>query len=294
VDTYSNVVAPPQQYLDAADGKRVAVLEENRVAELADYGFVAPHFYTVPGADGTPLNAMVTLPPDFAATKKYPVIVYLYGGPESQVVVNAWAGSTALWHQMMARKGFIILSVDNRGMAAHGHGFETAIYHHLGRDALADQLAALNWLKSMFPVDENRIGIWGWSFGGFMTCYAMLNAPDVFKAGFAGSPVTDWREYDTIYTERYMGRPQENQDGYRDSSPVNQAANLKGKLMITYGTGDDNVHVANTMELADQFIRAGRYAEMYPYPNRGHGASDAAARIHLFNRVTQFFLENLK
>jgi dipeptidyl-peptidase-4 len=121
----------------------------------------------------------------------------------------------------------------------------------------------------------------------------MLNAPDVFKAGFAGSPVTDWREYDTIYTERYMGTPQENPDGYRDSSPVNQAANLKGKLMIAFGTGDDNVHFTNTVALSEQFIRAGKYAEVYMYPNRGHGISDPAARVHLFNRVTQFFLENL-
>jgi dipeptidyl-peptidase-4 len=193
----------------------------------------------------------------------------------------------------MAQKGFVIFSVDNRGMAGRGHNFETPIYHHFGQAELADQLAGVSWLTKQTYVDRARIGIWGWSYGGYMTCMAMLRGGGVFKAGFAGAPVTDWRQYDTIYTERYMGTPQENPQGYRDSSPVNFAADLQGKLLIAHATGDDNVHFANTVELAESLVNAQKYAEYQIYAGRGHGISDAAARIHVFNRVTQFFLENL-
>ena len=194
---------------------------------------------------------------------------------------------------MMAQKGYIIFSVDNRGMAARGHAFETPIYRRMGEVELADQLAAIDFLKSQSYVDGSRIGIWGWSYGGYMTCYAMFQAADVFKAGFAGAPVTDWRQYDTIYTERYMGLPKENEAGYKQSSPATHAAKLKGKLLIAHGTGDDNVHFANTVELIEELIRAKRYTEVQIYPGRGHGIGDPTARVHLFNRVTQFFLDNL-
>jgi len=194
---------------------------------------------------------------------------------------------------MMAQKGYIIFGLDNRGMAARGHRFETPIHRRMGEVELADQVAGVNHLKSLPYVDGSRVGIWGWSYGGYMTLYAMTNAPDVFKAGFAGAPVTDWRQYDTIYTERYMSRPQDNEDGYKKSAPATHAANLKGKLLIAHGTGDDNVHFANTVLMVEQFIRAGRYAEVMFYPGRGHGISDPPARTHLFRRVTQFFLDNL-
>ena len=232
-------------------------------------------------------------PPDFSGAKKYPVILHVYGGPGAQTVRNAWEGANFLWHQMMAQKGFIILELDTRGTAGRGHAFETPIYHHFGDPELADELAAAKYLKSLDYVDGSRIGIWGWSFGGFMTVTTMFKAGDVFKAGFAGSPVTDWRQYDTIYTERYMGKPQDDPEGYRDCSPVNFAAQLSGKLLIAAGTGDDNVHFGNTVELAEKLIQADRYAEIAIYPGRGHGISDPPARIQLFQRVTKFFLDNL-
>jgi dipeptidyl-peptidase-4 len=292
-DSYSNATTPPRQDLYRADGTRVLAINENRVAELDQYGLQPVEFFVVRGADGTELHAMMIKPPDFNPSRKYPVLIYTYGGPHAQIVRNAWGGTNFLWHQMLAQKGFLIFGLDNRGMAGRGHAFETSIHRRMGETELADQLAGVNYLKSLAYVDGARLGIWGWSYGGYMTCYAMLNAPDVFKAGFAGAPVTDWRQYDTIYTERYMARPQDNPDGYKRSSPVNQAAQLKGKLLIAHGTGDDNVHYANTVQLGEEFIRAGRYAEILVYPGRGHGISDRTARLHLMNRVTRFFLDNL-
>jgi dipeptidyl-peptidase-4 len=293
VDTWSTAMTPPRQDLVRADGSLVLAINENKVPQLAEYKFSPVEFFTVRGADGTELHAMMIKPPDFDAKKRYPVLVYTYGGPHAQIVRNAWGGANFLWHQLMAQKGYLIFGLDNRGSSGRGKAFETAIYRNFGKHELADQLAGVAWLKSQPYVDGARIGIWGWSYGGYMTCFAMLNAADTFKAGFAGAPVTNWRQYDTIYTERYMGRPQDNPDGYRDSSPVHQAAKLKGKLLIAHGTADDNVHYANTIELMELFIRAGKYAEVLSYPGRGHGIGDPVARVHLFNRVTQFFLDNL-
>lgn len=293
LDTYSTAMTPPQQRLYNADGSLVATLEENKVAELDSYHFQPVEFLTVPGADGTPLDAAMIKPAGFDASRKYPVIVYQYGGPHAQVVRDAWAGSNFLWNELMAEKGFVIFMLDNRGTAARGHGFETPIYHHFGSVELADQLAGVKWLSKKPYIDSSRVGIWGWSFGGYMTCEAMLRGGEVFKAGFAGAPVTDWRRYDTIYTERYMGTPRENAEGYRDSSPVNFAAGLKGKLLIAHATGDDNVHFANSVALEEKLVQAQKYAEFLIYADRGHGIGDSAARIHIFNRATQFFVENL-
>jgi dipeptidyl-peptidase 4 len=293
LDTYSAAMTPPQQRLYNADGGLVSTLAENKVAELDKYHFQPVEFFTVPGADGTPLEAAMIKPAGFDAGRKYPVIVHLYGGPHGQEVRDAWQGSNFLWHEMMAEKGFVIFVLDNRGMSGRGHNFETPIYHHFGNVELADQLAGVKWLSSRPYVDAARIGVWGWSFGGYMTCVAMLRGGDVFKAGFAGAPVTDWRRYDTIYTERYMGTPQENPEGYHDSSPVNYAAGLRGKLLVAHATGDDNVHFANSVALAEKLVEAQKYAEFEIYADRGHGISDSAARIHIFNRVTQFFVENL-
>jgi dipeptidyl-peptidase 4 len=293
LDTYSTAMTPPQQRLYNADGSAVATLEENKVAELETYRLQPEEFFTVPGADGTLLDAAMIKPNGFDPSRKYPVIVMVYGGPHVQEVRDGWGGSTFLWNEMMAEKGFVIFMLDNRGSSARGHNFETPIYHHFGSAELADQVAGVKWLSKQPYVDSTRVGIWGWSFGGYMTCEAMLRAGDVFKAGFAGAPVTDWRRYDTIYTERYMGTPQENPDGYRDSSPVNFAAGLKGKLLIAHATGDDNVHFANSVALEEKFVDAQKYAEFLIYADRGHGISDRPARIHVFNRVTQFFMENL-
>jgi dipeptidyl-peptidase-4 len=293
VDTYSDVMTPPKQEVARADGSLLRVINENKVPELADYHLSPPQFLSVKSHDGVPFNAFMIKPPDFDASKKYPVLVYTYGGPHAQVVVNAWGGNNALWHQSMAQKGYIIFALDNRGSAGRGHVFEEPIHYRLGAQELSDQLDGVTYLKSLPYVDAERIGIWGWSYGGHMTLHAMFEGAEFFKAGFAGGPVTDWHFYDSIYTERYLGLLPQNEHGYRDSSPIDKAEELKGKLLIAHGTGDDNVHFANTLALVNELIEFGKYVEVMPFPGRGHGVSDSAARKLLMNRVAQFFLDNL-
>jgi dipeptidyl-peptidase-4 len=294
VDTYSNSAATPRQDLYRMDGSRVAVINENKAAELAEYHLSPVEFLNVTADDGTKLYADMIKPPDFNSSRKYPVLIFVYGGPHAQVVQNAWGGGEALFHQMLAQKGYIIFSLDNRGSYGRGHAFETPIYHQCGKVELADQLAGVKYLKSLSYVDGSRIGMWGWSYGGYMTLFSLFNAPDVFKAGVAVAPASDWKLYDTIYTERYMGRPQDNAEGYKNSSPVNQASNLKGKLMIAHGTGDDNVHFANTSEVLNELIEGNRYpAKLMIFPGRGHPIGDPPARIQLFEGITEFIVNNL-
>jgi dipeptidyl-peptidase-4 len=293
VNTYSNAMAPPRQDLFRIDGTHAATINENKVEELAQYHLSPVEFFTVKSRDGVALNAFIIKPPKFDPNQKYPVIVYTYGGPHAQVVLDAWTGPNLLWHQMMAQKGFIIFALDNRGSAGRGHVFESPIYHKFGEKELADQRDGVAWLQQQPWVDSARIGIWGWSYGGHMTLHAMFEAGDLFKVGFAGGPVTDWHYYDTIYTERYMGLPDKNPEGYKESSPVTHAAGLKGKLLIAHGTGDDNVHYSNTLAVVNDLINDGKYVEVIAAPGRGHGAGDPAARRIIFNRATQFFLDNL-
>ncbi len=293
IDTFSSTAAPPRQDLYRADGSRIAAINENKVAELADYHLSPTEFLGVKSHDGVQLNASIIKPPDFDPQKKYPVLVFTYGGPHAQVVRNAWGGATFLWHQLMAQKGYIIFALDNRGSGGRGHLFEEPVHFRLGAQELSDQRDGVAYLKTLPYVEGNRIGIWGWSYGGHMTLHAMFEAGGDFKVGFAGGPVTDWRYYDSIYTERYMGLPQKNKVSYEESSPVKNATHLKGKLLIAHGTGDDNVHFANTLTVINDLIEAGKYVEVLAFPGRGHGVSDPPARRILMQRVTQFFLDNL-
>jgi dipeptidyl-peptidase-4 len=293
VDMYSNAITPPRQDLYRTDGTRSATLNENKVDELAQYHLSPVEFLTIKGRDGVALNCFIIKPPHFDPSKKYPVIVYTYGGPHAQVVLNAWTGGNLLWHQMMAQKGYIIFALDNRGSAGRGHVFEEPIHYRFGGPELSDQRDGAAWLQRQPWVDPQRIGIWGWSYGGHMTLHAMFEAPDIFKVGFAGGPLTDWRFYDTIYTERYMGLPQQHESEYKESSPITHVDGFKGKLLIAQGTGDDNVHYSNTLSLINELISREKYIEVIAAPGRGHGVSDPPARKVVFNRVTQFFLDNL-
>jgi dipeptidyl-peptidase-4 len=293
IDTYSNTMTPPRQELLHTDGSRIAVLNENKVPGLAEYHLSPVEFLQVKTHDGVMLNACMIKPPNFDPQKRYPVLVYTYGGPHVQVVMNEWGRSTFLWHQMMAQKGYIIFAVDNRGSAGRGHVFEEPIHFRFGAQELSDQRDGVVYLKSLSYVDAKRIGIWGWSYGGHMTLHAMFEDPQDFKAGFAGGPVTDWHFYDTIYTERYIGLLPVNEEYYQNSSPIDKAKQLEGKLLIAHGTGDDNVHFANTLALTNELIEDGKYVEVMPFPGRGHGVSDAPARLVLMERVTNFFMDNL-
>src|SRR6266513_588401 len=285
--------SPLERHLYRADGSRIATVNENKITELADYHLSPMEFLTVKSRDGVQLNASIIKPPDFQPQKKYPVLVYTYGGPHAQVVRNGWGGANFLWHQLMAQKGYIIFSLDNRGSEGRGHAFETPLHFRMGAQELSDQRDGVQYLKSLPFIDANRIGIWGWSYGGHMTLHAMFEAGDDFKVGFAGGPVTDWRYYDSIYTERYLGLPQKNGKGYQDSSPVKYASQLKGKLLIAHGTGDDTVHFANTLAVINDLIETGKYVEVLAFPGRGHGVGDPPARRVLMQRVAQFFLDNL-
>jgi dipeptidyl-peptidase-4 len=293
IDTYSNINAPPRQDLLRADGSRIASIDGSTVPDLADYHLSPVEFLTVKSHDGILLNAMMIKPPEFNAQHKYPVIVYTYGGPGVQVVRNAWGGTNFLWNELMAQKGYIIFALDNRGSAGRGHLFEEPIHYRLGAQELSDQRDGVAYLRELPYVDASRIGIWGWSYGGHMTLHAMFEAPQDFKVGFAGGPVADWLYYDSIYTERYLGLLPENQESYQESSPVKNAEKLRGKLLIAHGTADETVHFANTLELIDELIKARKFVEVLPFPGRGHEVSDSAARIVLFRRVTEFFVQNL-
>jgi dipeptidyl-peptidase-4 len=293
VDTFSTAIIPPRQDLYRMDGSRAAIINENKVPELAEYHISPVEFSSTSASDGTKLYLRIMKPPNFDPARKYPVLIFTYGGPHAQVVTNAWDPSL-LWDESVAAKGYIIFSLDNRGSYGRGHAFETPVYHQFGKVELEDQLAGVKYLKSLGYVDGSRIGIWGWSYGGYMTLYSLFNAPDVFKAGIAVAPVSDWKLYDTIYTERYMGTPQNNADGYKNSSPVNQASRLRGRLMLAHGTGDDNVHFANTSEVINQLIEGGHYpARLMIFPGRGHPIGDPPARIQLFDGIMQFILDNL-
>lgn len=294
LDTYSNSVTPPRQDVHHADGSFLAALNENKVPALAAYHLSPVEFLTVKSHDGVDLNAMMIKPPDFDPHRKYPVLVFTYGGPHAQVVLNAWGGPTMLWHEMMAQHGFIIFALDNRGSAGRGHLFEEPIHFRFGAQELSDQRDGAAWLKSLPYVDGSNIGIWGWSYGGHMTLHAMFEAQDDFKAGFAGGPVTDWHFYDSIYTERYIGLLPENEEGYQSSSPIDKVDQFHSKLLIAHGTGDDNVHFSNTLALLNDLIARGKYVEVMPFPGRGHGVSDTPARILLMNHVTKFFEDNLR
>jgi dipeptidyl-peptidase-4 len=208
------------------------------------------------------------------------------------VVANRW-GVTSLFDDLLAQEGFLVWSLDNRGSAARGHAWESPIFNNLGRAELEDQLAGVAYLKSLPFVDANRLGIWGWSYGGYMTLYALTHAPDVFRCGAAGGPVTDWKLYDSIYTERYMRTPKENPEGYKTSSPLEAADKLKAALLLIHGTDDDNVHMQNTLNFLNALVKARRPFELYLQPGQKHGFGGETVRTYLYERLLDFFKKNL-
>ncbi len=278
-----------------AEVKPVRTLEtnENLRRRLNLYQLSPKRFFTVPTPSGDRLNAWMIRPANFDSTKRHPVLMFVYGGPGSQTVKNEWDSRDYFWYQLLAQKGYVIVSVDNRGTGARGNAFRTVTYGQLGKLETQDQIDAAKYLKTLPYVDPGRVGIWGWSYGGYMTALCMTLGADVFKTGIAVSPVTNWRFYDTIYTERYLKRPQDNPSGYDDNSPVTHADKLRGNFLLIHGTGDDNVHFQNSIEFVNALVAAGRPFRSFYYPNRNHGIYGGNTRQHLYQMMTDFIVEKL-
>ncbi len=292
IDIWSDVNTPAQTRLYTSDGKLVRAIEENPATKLAEYKLGKTEFLKVKTRDGYEMEAMMIRPPDFDPSKKYPVWSYTYAGPQAPSVRNSWGGATYLWHQMLAQKGYVIWVLDNRSASGKGVQPTWTSNRNFGEGELKDLEDGVSYLKSLPFVDPSRIGMWGWSFGGFMTSYALTHS-NSFKIGIAGGSVTDWKLYDSIYTERYMGTPQTNPEGYKRSSVILAAPNLNGKLMLIHGTMDDNVHMQNTIQLAYALQKAGKQFDLMLYPKSRHGVTDPLLVKHLRGMMTEFIIKNL-
>ncbi|MEP2773096.1 MAG: S9 family peptidase [Fulvivirga sp.] len=296
IDYHSSAEQPLQVSLyKTANNSLVKVLEENKelTATIDEYGISKKEFFTFETVDGTPLNGYMVKPQDFDANKEYPVLVYQYSGPGSQQVMNNWSGGNYYWHMMLAQDGYIVAVIDTRGTGGRGAEFKKMTYEQLGKYEAEDHIEGAKYLGGLPYVDESRIGIWGWSYGGYMSSLAMFKGEGIFKAAIAVAPVTNWRYYDTIYTERYMGLPQDNASGYDDNSPTSHVEKLQGNYLLVHGTGDDNVHFQNAVAIQDALIAAGKQFDSFYYPDRAHGIYRNNARPHLFTMLTDWVKENL-
>jgi dipeptidyl-peptidase-4 len=285
VDTHSDVSHPPQVHLCASDGARVTTLEANELPERDEYDWIEPRFVALEAEDGTPLYGRLTLPLGFAPGRTYPTVVKVYGGPHGQMVADAWDSS--LYAQLFAHYGFVVFELDNRGTGNRDKPFGTALHLHMGGVEVEDQLAGLAYLKTLPYVDPERIGIFGWSYGGYMVLMCMTRAPEAFRAGVAVAPVTDWKLYDTHYTEHYMGHPKENAEGYEQSSVLSHIQSLRGKLLLVHGMADDNVLFQNSVLLMDALQQARIPFDMMAYPGKKHGIRGKPVRVHLFEMVLE-------
>jgi dipeptidyl-peptidase-4 len=232
-------------------------------------------------------------PPNFDVKKKYPVFMTVYGGPGHNTVENQWEGANYLWYQMLAQKGYIVVSVDNRGTQYRGEAFKKSTYKQLGKLETEDQIEAAKYLAGLTYVDGSRIGIQGWSYGGYMSSLCITKGADLFKMAIAVAPVTNWRYYDNIYTERFMQTPKENASGYDENSPINHVARLKGKYLLIHGTADDNVHFQNSAEMVTALVKANKQFDVFYYPDKNHGIYGGNTRLHLYTLMTDYILKNL-
>lgn len=293
---HSTQNAPPTYnvYNRAGAVVRPLVSNEEAASLLTEYGAVTSELTEIEVGSGIKLNAAIIKPADFDPNKKYPLFMFLYGGPGSQMVVDRWNSTRYFWwFQLLAQKGYMIAVVDNRGTGGKGEEFKKMTYLQLGKYETIDQINAAKYFGSMPYVDESRIGIFGWSYGGFMSSLCLFKGSDVFKAAIAVAPVTNWKWYDTVYTERYMRTDEENEEGYYDNSPVHFADRLKGNYLLVHGMADDNVHFQNTAEMVNALIKHNKQFDTYFYPNRNHGIYGNNARLHLFTKMTNFVLEKL-
>ena len=292
VAIWSDVNTPWQTYLYKADGTLEKVVNENKVDLLSEYKMSKPEFLQVKNRDGFEMEAMMIKPPDFDPSKKYPVLTYVYGGPHAPQVRDSWGGARYIWHQMLAQQGYIIWVLDPRSASGKSEKDTWTAYKQLGVTELMDLEDGIKFLSTKPWIDTSRIGIWGWSYGGFMTTYSLTHS-DKFKMGVAGGTVSDWSLYDSIYTERYMLMPKNNEEGYDKMSVLKAAKNLKGKLLLIHGAMDNNVHMQNTTKLVYELQKAHLPFEMMIYPTQRHGVSNPDQVYHMMNMITKFVKENL-
>lgn len=295
INNFSNSKTPSAYSLYKADGVLLKEVKNNQelLEKLTEYNIGKKEFSTITTKDGT-FNMWMIKPANFDANKKYPLLMYQYSGPGTQTVQDRWNRHDDYWYYMLASKGYIIVSIDGRGTGGKGRDFTKITYKELGKYETIDQIEVAKVLRERPYIDAERIGIWGWSFGGYISSNALLKGNDVFKMAIAVAPVTNWRFYDTVYTERYMQTPQKNPTGYDDNSPIFFADKLKGKYLIVHGSGDDNVHVQNTMQMINALIKADVPFDSELYPDRAHGIYRGQnTRLHLYKKMTDFILENL-
>ncbi|PQJ16586.1 S9 family peptidase [Aureicoccus marinus] len=295
VNTFSSADTPYEFSLHLArDGMFMQKMKDNKALMTKLEGYeISPKEYSTISVNGNDLNMYMIKPKDFDPNKKYPLFMFQYSGPGSQQVANRWLGANDYWHQMLASEGYIIACVDGRGTGLKGRDFKKVTYMNLVKYETEDQIAAAKELSKLPYIDENRTGIWGWSYGGHMSTNCLLKGNDTFEMAIAVAPVTSWRFYDTIYTERFMRTPQENPDGYDNESPFNYPELLKGKYLLVHGSGDDNVHVQNSMRMIEALVQANKSFDWAIYPDRNHGIYGGNTRLHLYTKMTQFVKDNL-
>ncbi|GAB4159974.1 MAG: S9 family peptidase [Winogradskyella sp.] len=295
INTHSSSTSPPEYTLhNAKNGNLVKSIKDNdKLAQkIGDYVTSKKEFSTI-NVNGNDLNMWMIKPANFDKNKQYPLFMYQYSGPGSQQVANRWNGANDYWYQMLAQQGYVVVCVDGRGTGYKGADFKKVTQKELGKYEVEDQIEAAKKLGKLPYIDASRIGIWGWSYGGFMSSNALFKGNDIFKMAIAVAPVTSWRFYDTIYTERYMTTPDENPSGYDDNSPINHVDKLKGDFLLIHGTGDDNVHVQNTMRMVEALIQADKQFEWMIYPDKNHGIYGGNTRLHLYKKMTNFIHKTL-
>ena len=296
INSYSSATQPTTYTLNNAnDGKQVqSIVDNNALAEkLKKYNLPSKEFFELTTEKGNKLNAWMIKPKDFDASKKYPVFMYQYSGPGSQQVNNDWNGTDDYWFMMLTQQGYIVACVDGRGTGFKGAEFKKCTQKELGKFEVEDQIDAAKVIGNYPFVDKTRIGIFGWSYGGFMSSNCLFKGADVFKMAIAVAPVTNWRFYDSVYTERYLQTPQENASGYDENSPINHVSKLKGSFLLIHGTADDNVHVQNTMQMIEALVQANKQFDWAIYPDKNHGIYGGKTRIQLYNKMTNFIKEKL-
>ncbi len=303
INNYSTSGVPPVYSVNLSNGKQVRVIEDNAALRkiLSQYRISKPDFFTIsspqitlPDDSMVKLNAWKILPYNFDPKKEYPLLLSIYGGPGSQEVTNSWGGFNYMWYQMLAENGIIVMSVDNRGTGARGEIFKKMTYLQLGKYETLDYIETAKYMGALPYINKNKIGIFGWSYGGFMSSNALFQGADYFSTAIAVAPVTNWRYYDNIYTERYMRKPQDNAKGYDDNSPINHVNELKGNYLLINGGADDNVHPQNTMDMISALVKANKQFDYMLYPNKNHSIYGGNTRYHLYTKMTDFLYNNLK